>query len=590
MRSRPRLTVFLSPEKPRPGDELRVVAQLESRSETPSEGTVFRLDGKEARYSHTSSSGKSTTVHYKYHPVVALEARTDPRTLTVGTYRHEALFPLPTDAPPSIQTNLSSIKYQLDVRVSIPWWPDRRERYEITVLPPRWRAEPAGARVYTSREEGPAHGETYIEATLDPSAPFVGGELVGAISLANVAKRARRLKVALVGVDVAHFESATMEGEVRHYEWTIVDGRPPEGERIPFRAKLPESELPSFTATLFHLQWKVEVVVENAWARDAKIVVPVTIAPEGSLVEGATALRRLPPVGHERRAKAWARIAATHGFENDAESETMTARVGGTTVRVHLEQRPEKGLFTVAYVDWPDLGIGLSIGERRWTDAFRSKLATQDRAFDARFAVRAREQEQLDAFLKPKLRATLLASAEVAADDAGALLAEPGGGHRLETLDAFVRVVLEVARLADKAVARVPAPAAMRDHLPAWRTFAATTRGRLEVGSMSIEGARFDGSHVDVRTEWAEAGDAPAPLQTRLTLLLPSDADPTREAAREALASARGQLPSLELGEGRLVASVPAPVIDPATLSPTLRLLAGVAAAMSPSGRAGPYR
>lgn len=584
VRSRPGLTVFLSPKRPLPGDRLEVRAVLDSRSVTPIKGVEMRLVGAERRYSHTRANGTTSSRVYKTLTLVDLSSRTEPRELSVGSHEYRTVFELPKQLPPTHSDAAGSIRYHLAVRVVIPWWPDRHEQYELAVAPAPWRASPAGGRVFATHPDGPTGGDIYIEATLDPNAVSVGGTLRGAVAVTSP-KPVKDMKMFLVATNEARFQAPP--AEVRRFEFTLQKPPSAGGQGSDFALALPADQSPSFDAGLMRLRWHLEARADIGWGRNATLSVPLVVAPLPATDAAAGASRHLPPVGRERRAKVWAHVASRHQLANDVDSETMTGSIGDVALRIALEQRGD-GLFSVATLTWPDLEIGLTIREKRWADALSKSLAPiADEAFKSRFFVGGREAAQAAALLSNgALVRDLIAMPEAAIEDDGALLAAQGGGHRLDNLDAFVGSVRAIAAAAGEAMSRIPLPRAAQAAAPAWVAFAKRHQGRLVTGSLSLRGLSWEGFTLDVSTEW----DDDRPSRTRVHHQLPSEIDLTSDTARRLLADAGKAHAITRGGQGELVWFRDGLVGDPAELAAGMNELAALAKRIAPADRRGPYR
>ena len=586
MRSKPDVDVRISPRVIVPGAPLLVHARLISGSETPIDCVRFELRGDERRYSHTVSSGKSSRRVYKHFSYFSLAAETPAAKLGVGTYVYDCRFDVPPGLPPSHVDEWSSIVYRLTVRVSIPWWPDRTVVFHLPLPPARWSAVPAGPTLVATNTQGPQHGDLYIEATIDPCAAHVGGLVEGILSLTH-AEKVKEVRLALVGMNLASFATESPSLEVRRYGASLLTGRPAEGAALPFSIRFPAHESPSFRARLFQLGWKLEVKAVQAWASDVTMAIPLVVGTD--LPHGADGrqLQRLPPVGHQRRAAVWAAVARRHGMVNDAASEVMTARAGDVEVRIELEQR-EAGLTSVATLGWPDLGIDLTVAERKWTDRLRGNAVELSYPpFDQRFVMRAREPAQALAFMTSDLGNALLHLSEATVGDDGALLAAPGGGHRLDSLDRFVSVVLALASAVHRSLPLVPPPALALGAVDEWRSFAAAHGARLEIGSLSLRDLKWDATSLDVVTSWN--ADA-KPLATSVEHQLEPSTDVESPAALSVLGNAL-QAHGIQLSEGkRLRAGVPRLVARPRELEAAYAAVARTARGLRPRGPLGPYR
>lgn len=588
MRSRPTIETFVVPSVPVAGGPLTVRARLKSSSETPIDGVEMRLSGIERRYSHSRSSQNSTSRVYKTHNHIALVAMTPATKLGVGTFEYTARFDLPAALPPSYTDDYTSVEYRLDIHVHIPWWPDRHESYVITVPAPSWSADPKGPVVFATHQDGPQRNQLYIEATVDPQSAYVGGAIRGAASISNVSKKLKQVTIALVAINQAKFSSSQQVIPVRRYEGVLFATKPGDGSSSPFSIAVPPNEWPSFDAALFLHRWLLELKGVLSWDEDVLLSIPVVVASKAPTVHVAQQLQRLPPVGRERRAKVWAYVAERQRMNNDAASEVMSTTIGAVDLRIELEQRAEQGLFSVATLSWPDLGVALTLSERRWTDRLRSGVyRTRDAPFDERFALRAREEHQALAMMTRSTRDLLRSVTEVAMHDDSAIVASPGGGHRLDQLEHFVATAKALARSLDEARSGIPVPTKVKALEAAWSEYATAQGAQLERGSLSIRELKWEGVMLDIVREWDETGGSYSLwAQHLIEESIPVDG----EAATVTLETARTKENINFDHERRLRKQVDASTEDPRQLEPVLTVLAGYARALRPRGAAGPYR
>jgi hypothetical protein len=176
MRSRPRVKTYIRPGLSRPGTSFDVDVVLTSAAETPIDFVELRLEGEEriqaGRY------GRSL-------PCLAMAVRHGARTLGVDEHRISARFDLPGELPPTYEGRAASVAYTLHVHVSIPWWPDRHARYRVAVAPaPASQVVPTPQTILSTMD-GPKGTAPFIEVALESTALELGGELAGAVSVAN---------------------------------------------------------------------------------------------------------------------------------------------------------------------------------------------------------------------------------------------------------------------------------------------------------------------------------------------------------------------------------------------------------------------
>jgi hypothetical protein len=593
VRSRPDLKVYLSPAEPTPGTRLSAQVVLLSRSETPIDGVEAHLAAIEQRHAGTAVVGNVPVAQYQTCRHMDLVARSPKAVLTSGEHRFTFAFDIPPGAPPAYRSAISSIEYDLHVRVYIPWWPDRSARYVVPVAA-RPSTAPGAAATFCTDARGPQGSALYIEASLETGTIPLGGVIRGAVSLANVAQhRVRRIDLALVHAERARATSAL--AEVERFVVHLHEGPPPEGQAVPFQVALPGEASPSFVAGLMEVRWYLEVRAVISLGSDVLLTVPIEVVRGAAGTrQGPMPLARVPPVGRDRRALIWAESARKNGLANDAANERMTLDLGGASLAITLEPRKAGGLALTASLSWPRLGIDLAVAERRWVDAWSGGLITIEwPGFAERFAVRGREAAQVRAFLDGPLCRWLLFFDEAAVGDEGSTLVSYSTAQSVDELDAFVSLAVSTARALGDAASRVPPPEAMAPHLPAWRTFAALLGGRLLVGEMAIHDAAFEEVPLVIATEWGKDG---APSATVVRFPLPDREGAAAEpraldgSTRALIESLTPQVTALDLGERAVEARLPAPLADPAMLEPILAGLGRLARRLSGAAARGPYR
>lgn len=597
MRSRPDLVLHLDPPRPLPGEPFVAKLLLRSRSDTPCEGIEVRLVGTERRYvrteHHGSGSDATTSDVYEQRTILSLAARLDVRTLARGDHAHAVRFDLPADAPPAYTSPLSKIEYELDVRVAIPWWPDRHEQYVVPVAArPHALAAPT-PRTYCSRQGGPQGTELYGELALARSEVLPGEVLEGAVSLANVEHhRVRKVVLALIATETPRIESSAGPKQVESLEATLLEGKPEGRASLPVRLRVPEGATPSFSSTYVRVDWALAVRAVVTLGTDFEMRVPIVIAPPRSKGAPAPEARHVAPIGRERQRLVWSAVAERHALQVDG--DVMHARggwLGDASLSVSLEPHGDEGLWTVARLSWPTLGLDLRVTERRWFHALArgelefGRATAADRAFAERLACAARERAQAEAMLPPEVRAALVGFAGVALDDGGCMVGAPGSAFSVEELDAFVSRALATARGLLAARARVPPPAAMAEHAAAWRDFAAETAGRFEIGRVFVHDLAFEGERFDAGTLYA--GTSPETTLVRLQL---AATERTEGRVEPALAGLARLGHAVTVDDRGVVVHVRPPVGDPRGVRGALEALVGVARAVRGVEARGPYR
>ncbi len=598
MRSRPKISLYLQPAAPVPGSRLVAELRLLSRSETPVDRIVLRLTGSEQRYRGAVTTNNVSMSHYDTADYVSLLAKTDALVLGKGEHRQRFQFDLPTNIPPSYRSRLTLIQYEIDVRVEIPWWPDRHERFAVPLLPTPLPPSTLGARVLCTTDGGPSGTDLYLEVSLDRTQLDLGESIEGAVSVANVRfHRVRRVEVSFVALEADGSNRWVQESQ--RLTAVILEGAPTEGQPIPFRIAFPKDAPTTFTTGLTRVTWGIEIRAVVALGRDVTLSAPLFVSSPHPATAGPKKLDRVPPVGSERRALVWAEVAQRAGMRNEAEAERMTREVDDVSVTITLEHRGDAGIHSVAALSFPALGVDLAVTERKWVDGVTGgSVELADPLMRRRFTVRGREAAQIEATFDAELCGALVAIPSVVLHDEDGLLAAPGGAHAADDLLLFVRRVLAIAHALGGAPHRIPPPARMAEHVPQWRAFAARVGARLELGRVYLHGATRDGESFDIGTAWNDKAEPEATVVS-LTLEAPPEEEGGPTKAKSAtLAKERKKLDyavhalggevtvSLHAVEARL----PGPVADPARLEPLLDVMASFAKASRGQNRGGPYR
>jgi hypothetical protein len=447
--------LFLRPGVVRAGTDVSVDVVLGSRSDTPSSGIAITMRALE----HVLvPSGKSA--RHEVHQHVGRRASFPAKLLSKGEHRFTTKFHIPDDAPPSYMGQRISMEYEIEVHVTIPWWPDRRARYVIPVVATPTAPPPPMPRVFATRQAGPRGNEPYVECSLDDVRMEPGSVVTGAVSFSNVkSARVSKVELAFVATEVVRLAQDGDEHRNEGHRWvaTILDRPPRESESIPFRLKVPNDTPPTFSGALSRLEWRLAVVGHVTLGRDVQLEIPIEVRARSESSDATRRIASAPPVGRERRAKVWAAAAQSLGLESYAEQEEMRTHFGPASVTVRLEHREGVGMHAVADLGWAPLASEMEVRERRWTDAFGgTEVTLGDGAFRKRFHVTAIDAELPRLVLVEDVQRLLLGCAEVQIDDEGAALVRPTSVQSAEALAKDLAPLLEAARSLGEAVGRAP--------------------------------------------------------------------------------------------------------------------------------------
>ncbi|HEX8795281.1 MAG TPA: hypothetical protein VF765_30240 [Polyangiaceae bacterium] len=587
MRGRPSVKTYLRPAVAMPGQPLQVEVVLASRSETPIDYVETTLRG---------TARMQVGRYGSWMPLVEQRARHGRRVLGKGEHRFASRFDVPVELPPTYRGAVAWVEYTLDVHVSIPWWPDRRQSFALPVgASPR---DPAPTpQVLVSSLEGPRGSAPFFEIALESSTVEIAGVLAGAVSVSNTRDATiRGVDVVLVARESSM--KSSFVHEVPRWRWRIHDGHPEEGRSLPFRIAVPRDLQVGFATPVFGVSWVLDVVADIVWGFDARMRAPLTLVPASEQRprgQGAGA-RWVAPVGRERRAVTWSRVAETHGMVNDAAEERMSASVGSASLVVWTQQRGASGLYWVATLKWEPLGIELHAERRSWTNLLSSNRIDLGKSRGAaKLTARAREEAQGRAVLADGAIEAMAVFDEAVVTDDGAVLASRARAETLAQLDAFVTSAVVAAQALALGVARVPPPRTMAAFVPAWRTFASRLGGQLHYGSMRIASTSFGPEAVEVETLWKGPDSVEGtavrvrlspPLEAEMDLESPSTSAEARQLAKTIAQSSR----SVRLGPSALEALVDGPLEDPATVEPVLQNLSALARSIRGVPQPGPFR
>ncbi|MFO0611798.1 MAG: hypothetical protein U0414_04360 [Polyangiaceae bacterium] len=585
MRSRPTVKLYLTPNALYPGSRLEAELVLTSRSDTPCNGIRLTLRGQERRYRKTVRSGNTSRRVYHEREVVALRAEFPAVLLSRGDHTRKAVFDVPHDAPPSYKSDSAEISYEIAVHVDIPWWPDRRDAYVVRVLvPPSERREAEPAARYTSHPE-PEGKDLFIEASLETLDLVPGQNVEGAVSLANVAHhRVKGVDLALVAIESPLVQSSLGPAEVLRSTWTLVDGKPSEGQPVRFAIEIPKAETPDFETPFISLTHSLEVRARISLGRDQTISLPARVSAAGSVRKARKA--RPAALGSDKRAANWQRALAALGRPEveivsvDPVSDEAVLASGGRTLRVSAELRGDEGSFLVARAAWPSLGLGLSLRDRRWKDLGGIDLGGE---WDERFVVRGRDPEQIKLFLDARTRRYLEAFADVSITDREGYVAVKGSSHKAKPLGQFLGAAIDFDAWLGEAYASVPPPPALADAAPAWSDFASKWGATFHPGDFSIDDLDVSGLPMRIRQRFAEA----TPETTNIEVLpiegltLPADFASSMSAALERAVTVTDK------GGVRVALAL---ARDPSEIEPLLEALSASLRKLLKGETVGPYR
>ena len=504
IKSRPKVRLYLESEV-RAGQEVVGRLEIVAKRDTPADFLEVRLTGRERL-----SSGRSA----KERIVLDLRAvRAGPLTVRRGRSEIPLRFPIPADATPSYLGRTVRVEHTLLVHLSIPWWPDLRTAFGVTLLPPSREAS-AQPVLFRSAFEGPQRSAAYLEGSLASDEVEPGGRLVGAVALSNVAQnRYRAMRLRLSAVEHADVSSLGMHSaEAFRLDYGLPLKDPVEGQTIPFNIALPPHIAPSWTERTWRLTWQLDVRAEVRLRDDAVAHVPITILPRPAAGAARAPARVAPSVGSERLQLVWQAVAASEGLQLDGEALVGDRSVAQLSVR--REQR-DQGICLVGELRYRSLRLGLHIAPSSGLRLRRGRLRLGPRR--RTHAVDGRDEQAAGGLLQRALEPF----DRVELEDDRALVVRHASGEDEKPLRAAVDALVVLAQEIQAVRLWIPAPEVFRDGLQSWSELALQLHAPLDLGDMSVEGT-LDGASARA-VGWREGGTQSS-LELRPPLSLPEEA------------------------------------------------------------------
>ena len=612
MRSRPDVDIKV-PKRVLPGETLHVHLVVTGLSVTPFDFIAVHF--------HVAEGTRSTTQKGDFvqrsilHETVNVAEEGE---LGAEVYRYQASFEVPPDLPPTYFGTAFEHRAWVEIHVSIPWWPDVLERYDVAILPaPIARTAPTPFTGSSARENG-----AFVEVSLRTQSFAPGDTIAGALAFGNLgSSTVKEIEPSLVAVERL---GITDDGLVVLRNPSFLDASSAvEGRAIPFRLAVPASTTPSFAVTAGTLSWFFEARLSLGGAPDVIYRVPVTIAAfEGpALVASAEPARigaepartsdERARIGADRWRAVWASASRASGLALDSSKLRLTGEISGCDVSVRVGKNETKQSSLVARLRFRGLGLGLSIANGGLLHAGTYFPADE---IERRFRISGRDPAQIRDGLSLSLRGALLAFDEVTIGDDQADVSSNVLGYDKQWLGAFLDQITALAQGIEETSRSIPPPAPMAMFLPAWQRFASDLDADLTAGNMEISGGVFEGAIVEISTELE--GKTPTattialvidpPIEVAVDLGSAEAIQRLPEPAREILRSIEGlcrplleasgplprpaKMPRPELREAQISLRLPVVIADPSSLRDVMTALLSLAAALRGDRRAGPYR
>jgi hypothetical protein len=555
-KTQPTLRLFV-PQPIRVGEPFVATLEIEAREPVPVEWVDLTLECVEG---WSVGAGKNRVSRVHRYPKIG--ARLVEETELSGTTRHQASFTIPFDEPPSQHGGAAYVRHTFQAQASIPWWPDARASWPLSVRAAVVPATPSPVVVQTDASD-------LIEVSLESQRVASQGIVGGLVALKKT------LDTPLV-VDIALREVLTLVSwngyeRVRHGRGftTSVTLSPALGGQAPFRFRF-EDAAPSFSAETFRHRWELVLTPRTgglfSFFSSNALSVPIEMV-ESTQLAAASETLVAPSVGEARLGElvqAAQRARPAWSIDGLRLERSVESPFGPIDARLEWASR-ENGTFLRATIEPPRLGLGLRVASATILDRLAGDTSVGVAAWDPQHDVAGREAAQIRAFLAP-LALVSGGLSMSATDDAIELeRRDPTMDHT--SLTQFVDEIDAVLSELPGALAAIPPPSGTSvDRTEAIR-LARLSRGTFHPGDLALRGAIDDRSF--------EAGlvfEGARPVVLRVTVTsLPEGSlhvGPSREAEAlaalpEAVRALVASLPvgvtiSIDGGRGHAVVAAPA--------------------------------
>lgn len=463
-----------------PGRRFRVRVHLDCPRPLRIDGVDLALGGRYWNIRQTQYGEQRFETRFYARVVAVIDGPTD---LPAGRHELEAELVIPEKAPSTYRGSRIAVEHFVTVRVDIPWWPDARASFALQVVNPG-RRNGAERRVWSSDPDGPRARHPYAEFSLSTTDLVPGEQVVAVVALSNVElNHYRGIHFTLVAFERIR-RLLTTKHALAWARWKIELSAPQENEPVHFRLEVPPTVVPAFAVGHVSVDWFVEFEIDVAAGPAIKGWIPVTICrPEARDDAAATAP---PAVGSVRLELLWATVA--RHLSCAAEGTTLRKQLDGVSVDVRREHRGRHGVYVVAELRFPDLGIGLALDPTRGEPWLEARHESQAR------------------WLQTRLDPHLDAVSPSTADDEHIVLELADAGTQARRLQTFVGHVLGLAEAMSAARREIPPPTSMQGALDPWRRAAQSMGASFEAAAVRIRLER-ESDRLDIHPRWSPRGE-----------------------------------------------------------------------------------
>ncbi|GEM_PF-4855810 len=445
-----------------------------------------------------------------------------PTELDEGPHRFRAKVQLPSGIPGSWTGRALRVRYGAEVRVEIPWWLDRKIRFDLGVAEgQRTRPEPEPrAQVYVTNAGGPSIHQPYLEVSLGQHSFSPGQVLRANAALGNThALRYEQLEVTIFARErtpLPFGADNTYEHHVARWTVPLHEGSDVgELQPIPFKLEIPDSVRPGFKIHRCSLSWHLRVRAHVPRTFDPTLDIPITVLTRTPDRGSSEAIPLA--VGADRLHLIWGAVA--QATQTQLVGGRLLGRVGKLEVVVERNSPKRGGRARVfGIVRFPALGVGLE-AQRTLRSLLWSTHSYDLRTRDP--AQTAVVQSEIGPLLDDNY--TL-----VEVSDQHLRLVLPGTGLQLEKLQAFVEFLGELCVALQEVEALLPPAKVLLPYVEAWRSAAQVGRATLRLADLQLEFQR-DGQRLTLGWEFEPTlPESPARLRATRIELFPGQSIPSR--------------------------------------------------------------
>ncbi len=450
-----------------------------------------------ARQGWAVGAGKSRVTHRIIYPRLVSRLMGQ-GVMAAGPNRFTMAFRLPSDLPPTHQTEPAWATLELRVRLAVPWWFDHRYHFYLQMRVPPPPVVTRTPIVMRSTAASEPVDKPRIEVSLSSTRLVIGETVQGSVAVFHLDdKKPREVDLQLIP-NLKLIGRGFRERTGGAHSWRVTIPAGAAGQAIPFQIAMPRTAVPSFASATHIMSWVMKARSGSFFGGKVSLAIPLELVDETASAT-AERLTQTPRLADERIAATFARFAGTRdwqgqrlGDQDDDDARLAIERdCGSSSLRLTYAYRDD-GTFLVSRIATPSLGLGLSVTPSSalrhvfWKD-IEVEIATWDR--DHYVTARSADQTipALKAVVPTLTRLTALGTLIRWTDDAmvyerAVSNVEEEDLASCESALEAIAAVIDVARLA------VTPPPEIAIELAAWRELAHSLGGELGIGDLSIEG------------------------------------------------------------------------------------------------------